>query len=160
MRLRGPDRARASFPAVPMLGLAFLLFGVLGLTGLFSSEGGLRLRFSREEGASPSMRPEEAVYVKVLPDDSILLDGEPVPLAELRDRVRAKLVAQAGLPVVLFASDDATFGAMIAVFDRLARVGAQAGSRVSRVMVPTHREVRDAIRIAGGDPFEPRPRAR
>jgi hypothetical protein len=93
------------------------------------------------------------VFLSLLPDASLVLDGEPVATDRLLARLESKLGRNASRPVVLRVSDDAPYGAMVAVVDLLAGGGASSTFRVRRLLVPTHAELMEWERALGHDPF-------
>jgi biopolymer transport protein ExbD len=154
MRLR-TGGSRAEIPAAPAAGLALLLFLVAGLSAAFSSQRGLLVRLpGRANRAAPSALAD-AVFLAVLPDASLNLDSEPVTFETLLSRLEPKIGRNGSRPVVLIVSDDAPYGAMVAVVDLLAGGNSSSGFRARRLLIPTHAEIREWTRALGGDPFGP-----
>jgi biopolymer transport protein ExbD len=152
MRLRTGGR-RAEIPVAPAAGLAVLLILLVGLSSVFSSQRGLLVRLpGRSEGvALPA--PADAAFLSVLPDASLVLDGEPVAIDRLLSRLEPRIGRNAPRPVILHVSDDAPYGAMVAVVDLLAIGDRSSGFRVRRLLVPTHAELMEWARALGRDPF-------
>ena len=152
MRLR-TGGSRADIPAAPAAALSLLLVLLVGLSASFSSDRGLLVRLGGKAERATLPEPAGAVFLSVLPDASLVLDGEPVPFELLLSRVESKVGRHASRPVVLHVTDDAPYAMMVAVVDRLARGNTATGFRVRRLMVPTHAEIRDWARALGRDPF-------
>ena len=78
MRLR-TGGSRADIPAAPAAALSLLLVLLVGLSASFSSDRGLLVRIGGKTGHATLPEPAGAVFLSVLPDASLVLDGEPVP---------------------------------------------------------------------------------
>ena len=154
MRLRTGGTV-AEIPVAPAASLAVLLILLAGLSGVLSARQGLRIRFQGEASRVALPVPERADFLSVLPDASLVLDGEPVAHDRLLARLAAKLGRTGSRPLVLHVSDDAPYRTMVELIDLLSWGDRTSGFRVRRLLVPTHSEIRDWSRALGRDPFGP-----
>lgn len=151
MRLK-TGGSRAEIPAAPAAGLAVLLVLIVGLTTAGSVERGLVVRLPAGSSRATLPAPAEAVFVTVLPDSTLLLDGEPAAIETLLARIETKTGGSESRPVILEVSDDVPYSFMVGVMDRLAGGGEASGFRVRRLLVPTHFELREWARALGREP--------
>ncbi len=160
MKIGASRVPRAAIPLAPMASVALL--GVLFITmaGFFQADRGLLIRFQGDETTADPSWPEDAIRAEILPDSSIVVDGKHVPLDRLLNVVEPNLSRDPDRVVMLYANDDAPYGAVVAVVDLLSRPDAGRGVRVRRLWIPTHREMAEHDRLFGRDPFEPRPAGR
>jgi biopolymer transport protein ExbD len=154
MRLR-TGGTRAEIPVAPAGGLSLILILLVAVSSTLSAPRGLLVKLpGRSEGvALPA--PGDAAFLSMLPDASLVLDGEPVAIERLLSRLEPKLGRNGSRPVVFHVSDDAPYAAMVAVVDLLAAGEGSSGFRVRRLLVPTHAEVMAWSRSLGRDPFAP-----
>jgi biopolymer transport protein ExbD len=156
MRLR-TGRTRAEIPAAPAASLALLLVLLVGLSSVSSLQRGLLIRLPGRSAGVGLPDPGGALFLSLLPDGSLVLDGEAVAAERLLSRLESRLGRNASRPVVLRVSGDAPYGAMAAVVDLLAGGGTSSGFRVRRLFVPTHAELMEWTRALGHDPFDRAP---
>ena len=101
---------------------------------------------------------EEAVFVKVAPGGSILVDCQPMEPNEILPYLEPKLLRNPEKPVILYVDAAAEYQDMIRVYDILGSAkesGEDAiGWKVKNISVPTQSEVREYIELFGFNPFE------
>jgi biopolymer transport protein ExbD len=152
MRLR-TGRTRAKIPLVPAASVALLVILLVGLSSVYSSQRGLLLRLPGRSAGVPLPDPSSAMLLSVLPDGSLMLDGEPVAMERLLSTLESELGRNASRPVVLHVTDDAPYGTMVAVVDLLSGADRSSTFKVRRLLVPTHTEIMEWARAFGRDPF-------
>lgn len=158
MRLTPLRPRTAAIPTTPMATLAFLLVMSFAMVAMFASAKGLAIRFA--DAASdplPSADRTGAVWVKVLRDGSLRVDGEAGNLETLVARIRARIAAAPEATVVLFADPETTFQAMISAYDELLKAQASGSPAIRRIAIPTGAQVAEYTRVYGRDPFEAKP---
>ena len=138
--VRGP---RPQPVMVPFADVALILFAVVASAGMFSAVRGVGVRFE-PAGETPS--GPAAVWVRVLADGTARVDGERVAPAALADAVRRRLEADPALRCVVHVVPEATYQTAI---DAIARLGG-----ISRISLPTQRDIEAYVAAAGRDPFE------
>ncbi len=141
----------AEVPAAALAGVALVALLSAAAIGVLSQEGGLRIGIA-QSGEGPAIPSEGAAFVAVLPDGSLLVDGEPLALSALPARI-----AREGPPglVVVGATEETSYEAVVAVLDALASLRPAAGV-ATRVLLPTRAEITDQAKRIGRDPFAPR----
>lgn len=144
MRIRRRPAGRARIPAAPLFGVALTSFACLAPAVFSSSSRGLALGFAdaapRDEG--------RVVWIRVLPGDAAVVDGEPVSVAGIGGAVAPVLAREPRALVVLDVRPDVPFQAMVAAYDQLAGIG------VRNLAIPTQRDIREYIQRYGIDPSE------
>lgn len=130
----------AEIPTSSMADIAFLLIIYFMLTATFAATRGLDFQLPEELDAV-ELDPVESIYLRILTDGALTLDGRPVTLAGLLDALRPKLAADSRKPVIVHAEPSAPYGQMVAVLDELR----QGKDRLSLdhdvdVALPTERE--------------------
>lgn len=156
MRLRARVAPRGLFlPSTSMADLAFLLLVFVAVGGIFSAARGVAVDLdaaTREADLPPPGTP--AVWVRIRADDSVLVDGSPVPRTLAADAVRGRLAPYSEAVVVLHAEPQASFGALALLLSEIVseRSGFEAGER--RIAIPTRAQLEAHVRATGRDPFE------
>ncbi len=139
-----------------MADIAFLLIIFFMVTAVFSATKGLDFKLPKED-ESKDTEVEEAVFIKVNTDSSVLVDCRPMRLDEILPYLEPKLLRNPEKPVILYTDASALYQSMISVYDELgsARVKTH-GYKVKHIAVPTQSEVQDYIQLFGFNPFESR----
>ena len=167
MKLKHKDPP-AEIPTSSMADIAFLLIIFFMVTAVFSATKGLEFKLPSNEDDNKQAESEEAVFIKVAADGSILVDCKPMEVADVLGYLEPKLTRDAQKPVILYTDPFAPYQAMINVYDVLvtpekedqAALAAKPplpikfGWKVSNISVPTQTEIQDYIGIFGYNPFE------
>ncbi|NIM00633.1 MAG: hypothetical protein GTO30_22480 [Acidobacteria bacterium] len=165
MKMKRKD-VPAEIPTSSMADIAFLLIIFFMVTAVFSATKGLEFKLPSNEEDNRQAEQEEAVFIKVAADGSILVDCKPMEIADVLDYLAPKLQRDAQKPVILYTDPFAPYQAMISVYDvlivpertdrQLAGDGLppQFGWKVANISVPTQTEIQDYIGIFGYNPFE------
>ena len=152
MKLKRKD-VNAEIPTASMADIAFLLIIFFMVTAVFSATKGLEFKLPKEE-QKDSGEGEEATFIKVLPDSSILVDCKPMQASEILDYLEPRLTRNPEKPVILYTDPYAPYQAMIAVYDVLAAAENERGFKVKNISVPTQTEVAEYTILFGQNPFE------
>ncbi len=127
-------------PTSPMADIAFLLIIFFMITVTFSTTQGLDLALPEDKEA-PRVDPVESVLVEVLPGGELRVDRRPMTLAGLLPYLAPKLERNPLKPVILQPHPQASYGAMIGVYDELRQGREKLGLREDiRIALPTRRE--------------------
>lgn len=137
---RGP---RPQLASVPLADIALTLFAVVACAGMFSAVRGVGVRF---EVADSAGSPSTTVWVRVLADGTARVDGERVAPTALAEAVRRRLDADPAARCVVHVAPDASYQTAMEALARL--------HGISRLSIPTQREVEAYAAAAGLDPFE------
>jgi len=154
MKIIRKTAIRAEIPTASMADIAFLLIIFFMVTTVFSSNRGLELSLPREDPSTSAPSPEEAVFLQVRPDSSLLADCRPMQLADLLDYMATRLEKNPRKPVILYTHPDAPYQAMISVYDVLASAQAERGFKVLNLSIPTQRDMDEYVRLFGSNPLE------
>ena len=141
----------AEIPTSSMADIAFLLIIFFMVTAVFSATKGLEFALPKEDD-NQQTESEEATFIKVNPDSSILVDCKPMQLDEILDYLEPKLTRNPEKPVILYTDAYAPYQAMIAVYDVLGAAEGERGFKVKNISVPTQSEVAEYIEIFGSNP--------
>ena len=151
LKRRGQE---AEIPTSSMADIAFLLIIFFMVTAVFSATKGLEFKLPQDDDKSPP-EEEEAVFIKVGPDSSILVDCRAMELDEILGYLEPKLTRDAEKPVILYTDAFAPYQAMISVYDVLGEPDYEShGYKVKNISVPTQSEVQEYIQLFGLNPFE------
>ena len=153
VRLGRSDRGAAEIPTASMADIAFLLIIYFMVTTVFSATKGLDLPLPDEEPTEVPPTGEPSIYVQVLPDGSLKVDGQSMALGDLLSYVVPKLRINQAKPVILHSSPSAPYQGMIAVYDELIASGEKTGFPIRNIVVPTQREIQEYIDLIGTNPF-------
>jgi len=140
-------------PTSSMADIAFLLIIFFMVTTVFSATKGLEFKLPKDDDSTPP-ESEEAVFIKVYPDSSIMVDCKPMDHEQILDYLEPKLTRNPEKPVILYTDADAPYSGMIAVYDALALANETRGFKVKNISVPTQSEVQEYIELFGVNPFE------
>lgn len=142
-------------PATTAADLAFLLFVLVVAAGVFSAARGMALGFvAPREAASLPPPDTPTVWVEVRADESILLDGAPIPRGLAVDAVRARLAPHPEAVIVVHAEPLAPYGALAELLAEMLEREEDLDLGPRRIAVPTLRQVEARIRATGTNPFE------
>ncbi len=148
--------AESAIPTSSMADIAFLLIIFFMVTAVFSATKGLDFKLPKDDDNAQTEQ-EEAVFIKVGPDSSILVDCKPMEAHEILAYLEPKLTRDAEKPVILYTDAYAPYQAMITVYDALAVAKVKThGFKVKNISVPTQSEVQQYIDLFGFNPFEAR----
>lgn len=145
--------APAEIPTSSMADIAFLLIIFFMVTAVFSATKGLDFKLPKDDDNSPP-DTQEAVFIKVAPDGSILVDCKPMGIDEILDYLQPKLERNPEKPVILYTDAYADYQSMIAVYDVLGSAEKRRGFKVKNISVPTQSEVAEYTELFGVNPFE------
>ena len=153
MKLKRKE-GESEIPTSSMADIAFLLIIFFMVTAVFSATKGLEFKLPKDDKAPPEQ--EEAVFVKVGVDGSVLVDCRPMELDEILPYLEPKLLRNPEKPVILYTDANAPYQAMISVYDVLGepKEDNEHGYKVKNISVPTQSEVQDYIQLFGSNPFE------
>ncbi|MCP3978178.1 MAG: biopolymer transporter ExbD [bacterium] len=155
MRLKKPEH-EPEIPTSSMADIAFLLIIFFMVTAVFSATKGLDFKLPQDED-NKAPEQEEAVFIKVNPDSSVLVDCKPMYPEDILGYLQPKLTRDAEKPVILYTDAYAPYQAMITVYDALAVATVEEhGFKVKNISVPTQTEVAEYIELFGVNPFETR----
>jgi len=144
----------SEIPTSSMADIAFLLIIFFMVTAVFSATKGLDFKLPQDD-ENKQTEVEEAVFIKVNPDSSILVDCKPMAPGEILPYLEKKLSRNPEKPVILYTDAYAPYQAMIAVYDVLGSAKVEThGYKVKNISVPTQSEVQEYIELFGSNPFE------
>lgn len=156
MKIRARIAPRALLlPSTSMADLAFLLLVFVAVGGIFSAARGVAVDLDAGRREADLPRPgTPAVWVRVRGDDSVLVDGSPVPRSLAADAVRGRLAPYPEAVVVLHAEPQATFGALALLLSEIVSEGSGFDVAERRIAIPTRVQLEAWVRETGRDPFE------
>ncbi len=157
MKLRPRARGGPSLPLEGLAGVALLLLGVTLVIGLVTAPRGFALERSAGELGSLPPLERTPVFLRMLPDASLQLEGRPVSRSELISRIRTAFEPMRETVIVLEATDDVPYEAVVAVCDALSWPELWSGMRPPVLSLPTHQQIAEYARAYGRDPFEALP---
>ena len=144
----------SEIPTSSMADIAFLLIIFFMVTAVFSATKGLDFKLPKDDD-SKEIEQEEAVFIKVNTDSSVLVDCRPMRLDEILPYLEPKLLRNPEKPVILYTDPYAPYQAMISVYDVLGSAKQdEHGYKVKNISVPTQSEIQDYIELFGSNPFE------
>ena len=143
----------AEIPTSSMADIAFLLIIFFMVTAVFSATKGLEFSLPKDDQDQPP-ESEEATFVKVESDGSVMVDCRPMELDGILDYLEPRLTRNPEKPVILYTDAYAPYQAMIAVYDVLGSAEELRGFKVKNISVPTQTEVQEYIELFGFNPFE------
>jgi biopolymer transport protein ExbD/biopolymer transport protein TolR len=143
----------AEIPTSSMADIAFLLIIFFMVTAVFSATKGLEFSLPKDDQNQPP-EEEEATFVKVESDGSVMVDCRPMMLDDILDYLEPRLTRNPEKPVILYTDAYAQYQAMIAVYDVLGSAEELRGFKVKNISVPTQTEVQEYIELFGFNPFE------
>ena len=128
-------------PTSSMADIAFLLVIYFMITATFAATKGLDLRLPEEE-ETRVIDPVESVLVEVGAGGALRVDSRPMLSTALLPYLEPKLRRNPAKPVILKATGEAPYGAMVATLDLLRR-GRQILDLPQEIQIslPTEREI-------------------
>jgi biopolymer transport protein ExbD len=121
-------KRRHPHPEIPLVSTAdvsFLLLIFFLSTTIFATQRGISLELPRP-GEPPLVVTEGATARAVVAQDqSVTLDGVPVPMTSLGDAVRSKLRDRPELLLVISVDARAPYASMVAALDQVKQAGAR-----------------------------------
>ncbi len=118
-----------------MADIAFLLIIFFMLTAVFTSTQGLQFAFPKDDPTQLDIQPEEAIHIKVVGEEQILVDKSPMTLESMEGYVVMKMGQNPNKPVIIQTLPDVPYYAMIDVLDVL------KGLQVTNISIPTEADV-------------------
>ncbi len=101
----------------PLLDLVFVLLVIFIIT---TPQLMNNLQINLPSGKPPTDKPKvEPTHIAVAGNGQIMLDLQPVTVAQLKDRLKVKKSENADLGVVVKGADDAEYQVMVSVLDTL-----------------------------------------
>ena len=144
----------SEIPTSSMADIAFLLIIFFMVTAVFSATKGLEFKLPQDD-KNKEIEQEEAVFIKVNTDSSVLVDCRPMELDEILPYLEVRLLRNPEKPVILYTDPYAPYQAMISVYDVLGSPKVDThGYKVKNISVPTQSEVQEYIELFGSNPFE------
>jgi len=107
-------------PTSSMADIAFLLIVFFMVTLTFAANQGLDFSIPPEDD-SVTIDPVESVLVEIQPDARLRVDQRPMELSQLLQYLEPKLEQNPRKPVIIKPHPEASYGAMVAVYDELRR---------------------------------------
>ncbi|MFQ5670566.1 MAG: ExbD/TolR family protein [Acidobacteriota bacterium] len=147
-------RNEVEIPTASMADIAFLLIIFFMVTTVFSATKGLDFKLPKDEEENLETETIEAVYIKVQPGGSLLVDHQPMTLQQILPYLQPKLERWPDKPIILYTDPEATYENMIAVYDILNQGEKQIGIKVKNIGIPTHKEIEQYIQVFGYNPFD------
>ncbi len=129
------QRATSEIPTSSMADIAFLLIIFFMLTAVFTSTRGLQFAFPKDDPTQLDIQPEEAIHIKVVGEEQILVDKSPMTLKSLEGYVEMKMGQNPNKPVIIQTLAHVPYYAMIDVLDVLKKL------QVANISIPTEAEV-------------------
>lgn len=131
-------------PTSSMADIAFLLIIYFMVTTTFTATRGLDFAPPKDDDNPPMIEKEDSVLIEIRSDGSLVVDQRPMPIGELIEYLKPKLVNNPAKPVIIRPDPTAPYGAMVDVMDEL-RQGKDKGLKEEvRISLPTQREI-DAL---------------
>jgi len=103
----------------PLGSLSLLVLAAVVIAGMYAAPRGPGLRFASVD-RDGRLRDVDAVRVEVLSEQETLVDGGPVPLADLAAAVSGRLAGRTDAAVILVVSPEATYETMVAAYAAIA----------------------------------------
>lgn len=146
-------RPLGGLPAIGLADTAWIVLGVTLLAGFLSGERGVM--FEPGPGDLGGLPPLEKapLFVRVLPDGTLHLGGQPSSLEDLVSRARSESGSGREAVIVLHVAYDAPYEQVVALLDELRLPQRWTGARPPIVSLPTHRQIAEYARAYGSDPF-------
>jgi biopolymer transport protein ExbD len=157
MNLSRARSSSAEIPTASMADISFLLIIFFMVTTVFSSTRGLDFELPVEEEPGGKVEAVEAVYIQILPDGGLRVDGSPMPLSGLLDYLEPRLAPGQGnpdKPVIIRPSPETLYAALIDVCDELRLADRKRAFEVRNVSIPTQREIDEYVKKFGVNPFD------
>ncbi len=118
-KLQARSRPSTEFSASAMSDIAFLLLIFFLVTTIFALEQGIPLILPGQQSDNVKVKRKNILVVKAHANNSITIDKDPVPLANVRTIIEERLATNEKLVVVIETHPDAEYGLMIDILDEL-----------------------------------------
>jgi len=120
----------------PLIDVSLVLVVILLVATPMALQSSIALQKSgaSTQAAAPSVT--QRVSVAIESEDEVLVNGDPVPLPELRARLRPLLAAANTGPVVILCAPQVTHGTFVEVLDDAKQSGAREIAVVGRPHAP------------------------
>ena len=128
-------------PTSSMADIAFLLIIYFMVTTTFAATRGLDFAVPKEDDTPPVVEKEESVLIEIHPGGNLVVDGKPMPLAEILEYLKPKLERNPMKPVIIKPEPTSEYGYMVNVFDELRQAEDKIGIQVKNISIPTEREI-------------------
>jgi biopolymer transport protein TolR len=125
--LKPTSNAHSDINITPLVDVVLVLLIIfMVVTPLLEKDIAVRVP-SSEPVTDVSLVPPDQVLVRVLRTGELKINGSPTTLAELAERVRSAMTGRSIDDKVVFVSpdDDANYGQLVSVFDRVKEGGAE-----------------------------------
>lgn len=132
-----------------MADISFLLIIYFMLTSVFSATRGLDFALPEENPQQQEIKQEDAIDVHITATGALEVDGKGMSLEQLLPYVGEKLKQAADKPVILRTDPEASYGAMVEVFDELRQSEDKIGMKIETISIPTQREIQNVWALLG-----------
>ena len=122
------------------------------VTTVFSATKGMQFELPKEQ-EEIATQAEESIYIQVLPNGQLQVDGRPMALDQILDYVVPKLRINQRKPVIIHPEPNTPYQEMIKVYDELMASKVKTGFEIKTVVIPTQREIQEYIELFGYNPF-------
>ena len=140
--MRPTHRPSDDIPTSSMADIAFLLVIFFMITLTFSATRGLDFAPAGDDEPTITIDPVEAVLVEVERGGLLFVDRRPIRAEQVVDYLALRLQANPMKPVLLRASQSATYGDFAGAFDLLRRIGRELNLENGiQLTIPTEREI-------------------
>lgn len=144
------ERTNPEIPTASMADIAFLLIIFFMVTAVFAVTRGLDFELPEKKDVPQDIEREEAVHIKVLADNTYVVDGRPMPLSDLLGYLAPKLTNWPDKPVMIQADPLCDYEAMLAAYDVLRTAQPDThGFYVKVISIPTLTEIYELERALG-----------
>jgi len=123
VQFRRPSPLNVHLELSSLIDVIFLLLIFFMVSSTFIEEAALEIDLP--ESSSTAESPTDALDLLVKPDDTLVLDGQPVAIGELAARLRAAKEEAPDRPLMVKGDQDARHGTMVKVYDALSEAGYQ-----------------------------------
>jgi biopolymer transport protein ExbD len=122
MILRRRERRRARIEIIPMIDVVFflLVFFMMASLSMAMYRG---LPVNLPQAATGRDAPARSAAVTLTRDGQAQLDGQPVTIAGLGDRLRSRVAADPGVAVIINADGEVAHGRVVGVLDEARAAG-------------------------------------
>ena len=129
-------RPSDEIPTSSMADIAFLLIVYFMVTTTFAATRGLDFALPKDDDTPPIVEKEDSVLIEIRPSGDVVVDQKPTELDDIFDYLKPKLERNPKKPVIIKPDQEAPYGGMVAVFDRLRRIKIKTeGTAVSVYLV-------------------------
>ena len=133
MLIQRKSRIDASIDLTPLIDVVFQLLIFLMVASNFTKPESFVDLPTAPDSAVPSDRPAEKITVTINPDDTILLDSEPLPLADLAATILARTAATGITRAEIRGDKASNLGTFVTVMETLRGNGIQSVGLVKQL---------------------------